>query len=94
MVVEIFPKDSFQMAFIPDDDMISAFSSNTAVESFDMSVLPRTVVVVLDEKQHHQTLIWKRLKRNGINVYEYLRETTVGQIQITSGRTILRNVTP
>ena len=30
------------MAFIPDDDMISAFSSNTAVESFDISVLRKS----------------------------------------------------
>ncbi len=44
MVFKISAQDPFQMAFIPDDDMISAFSSNTAVESFDISVLPRTVV--------------------------------------------------
>ena len=29
----------------------------------------------LDETQHHPTLIWKCLKRNGVNVYEYLRRT-------------------
>jgi hypothetical protein len=30
----------------------------------------------LDEKQHHQTLIWKCLKRNGVNGCEYLRGTS------------------
>ena len=44
IVVKIFTQDSFQMAFIPDDDMVSAFSSNTAIESFNIGILPRTPV--------------------------------------------------
>jgi hypothetical protein len=42
----------------------------------DIELPAEPIVEVLDEKQHHQTLIWKRLKRNGINVYEYLRGTS------------------
>ncbi len=33
----------------------------------------------MDETEHHQTLIWKCLKRNGINVYEYLRRTRISR---------------
>ena len=33
------------------------------------------IVESLDENEHCQTLIWKHLKRNGINAYEYLRRT-------------------
>ena len=40
--------------------------------------LRQPIVEYLDETQHHQTLIWQCLKRNGINVYEYLRKTGIG----------------
>ena len=33
-------QNMFQMTFIPDYEMISAFSSNTAVESFNIGILP------------------------------------------------------
>jgi hypothetical protein len=35
----------------------------------------KPIVEFLDEKQHHQTLIWKCLKRYGVNGCEYLRGT-------------------
>jgi len=45
--------------------------------SDDIKLACKPIVEYLDETQHHQTLIWKRLKHNGINVYEYLRRTNV-----------------
>ena len=41
----------------------------------DIKLACKLIVEYLDETQHHQTLIWECLKRNGINVYEYLRRT-------------------
>ena len=35
MVVKISAYNSFQMAFVPDDDMSSAFSSNTVAMTTD-----------------------------------------------------------
>ncbi len=45
----------------------------------DIKPALKPIVEFLEEKQHHQTLNWKCLKRNGINVYEYLRRTGVHQ---------------
>ena len=41
----------------------------------DIKLTFKPILEFLDEKQHRQTLIWKYLKGNGINVYEYLRRT-------------------
>ena len=46
----------------------------------DIELPAEPVVEFSDEKQHHETLIWKCLKRNGVNSYAYLRWTLVFSI--------------
>ena len=67
---------------IPDTDLydisMPSFSNSQWILGAAQVRTPRWVgckpiVVYLDERQLRQTLIWKCLKRNGINVYEYLR---------------------
>ena len=38
MVVKIPAQYTFQMAFMPDDDVVGAFSSNTAVKSLNIGI--------------------------------------------------------
>jgi hypothetical protein len=36
----------------------------------DIELPAERIMDLLAEKQHHKTLVWNRLKRNGYNVYE------------------------
>jgi len=44
VVIEIPTKNLFKMTLIPNNDVIGTFSSNTAIESFNIGILPRATI--------------------------------------------------
>ena len=48
IILEVVPKYSAQMVFAKDNDMIGAFAANASIQSFNVCVLPRTLIVRQD----------------------------------------------
>jgi len=44
VVIEIPTKNLFKMTLIPNNDVIGTFSSNTAIESFNIGILTRATI--------------------------------------------------
>jgi hypothetical protein len=54
VVFEIGPKDSAQMVFVNDNDVVQTFASNASMKSLNIRILPGTVVC----RTQHPTAEW------------------------------------